>query len=142
MERGQGPHDMFANGLPGAISQGQAAFEKCYGSDKSKWPFNTQCCAYNRQSTSCQTSPPGPSPSPGPSPPPPSPPPSPMPPSPIPSTCAAAVKTACGQFIGKQLYDCMNCCKDKHASLIKSCPGGAPDMREACQGTGRSEVLV
>merc|ERR1712176_1226190 len=124
----------FASGLPGAISTGQAAFEKCYGSDKSQWPFNTNCCAYNRQDISCSTSP-SPSPGPGPSPPPSPPsPPSPTPPSPAPSTCSAAVSTSCGQYIGKDLQSCMECCRTNHATLIKSCPRGITDMRTACQG--------
>jgi hypothetical protein len=55
MERGQGPHDMFAQQLPGAISQGDSLWEGCYGSDKSKWPFNTACCAYNQQSATCKS---------------------------------------------------------------------------------------
>lgn len=68
MERGQGPHDMFAKPSSGditnSIKTGNAAFEKCYGSDKSKWVFNTECCAYSRTSVTCKT---GPHPSPAPS---------------------------------------------------------------------------
>lgn len=130
MERGQGPHDMFKSGLPGAVSTGQAAFEKCYGSDRTKWPFNTQCCAYNRQSTTCKSPSPGPSPpTPGPSP-------------PAPSTCGAAVEAQCGQYIGKQLYNCMECCRENHATLIKSCPNGIPDMKAACRGGSQQDVVV
>ncbi len=44
---------MFGQQLPGAKDVGDANWVKCYGSDKSKWPFNTQCCAYNRQSINC-----------------------------------------------------------------------------------------
>lgn len=54
MERGTGPSQMFSAKLPGAKDVGDAAFVKCYGSDKSKWKFNTECCAYNRQSTTCK----------------------------------------------------------------------------------------
>jgi hypothetical protein len=53
MERGAGPYRMFGQQLPGAKDVGDANWVKCYGSDKSKWPFNTQCCAYNRQSINC-----------------------------------------------------------------------------------------
>lgn len=56
MERGRGAHDMFTQALPGAAQTGQMAYEKCYGSDKSAWKFNTRCCAYNRQDTDCKTS--------------------------------------------------------------------------------------
>jgi len=54
MERGKGPHDMF-KGTKDAVSKGQKKYEECVGSDKTKWTFNTQCCAYNRQSTTCKT---------------------------------------------------------------------------------------
>jgi hypothetical protein len=53
MERGQGPSRMFSAQLPGARAVGDANFEKCYGSDKTKWPFNTQCCAYSGQDIPC-----------------------------------------------------------------------------------------
>jgi hypothetical protein len=49
---------MFGGKLPGAVKDGQTAYEKCYGSDKSGWKFNTQCCAYNRQATDCKGTPP------------------------------------------------------------------------------------
>lgn len=54
MERGQGPHDMFAQQPSSVFSTGDSLFESCYGSDKTKWPFNTACCAYNRQAATCK----------------------------------------------------------------------------------------
>lgn len=48
---------MWGAKLPGAVQDGQTAYEKCYGSDKLEWKFNTQCCAYNRQSTDCKSQP-------------------------------------------------------------------------------------
>lgn len=53
----------------GTKSAGDAAYEKCYGSDKAGWKFNTACCAYARSATTCSKTPPsGPSPSPSPKP--------------------------------------------------------------------------
>jgi len=57
MLRGQGPYNLFVSSLPNAMEAGQRAFEKCYGSDKSKWPFNTACCAYKMGSTTCALAP-------------------------------------------------------------------------------------
>lgn len=44
--------------------------------------------------------------------------------------CKKAMKKACK---GKSDKQCMQCAKKKHGTLISHCPGGATDMKKACQ---------
>ena len=79
--------------------------------------FNTNCF-YDPGTGDDDEASPSPAPGPGPS------------PGPAPSgACAAAIAKACPGLSGT---DCMDCCKTNHATLINSCPGGAPDMRAVC----------
>ena len=45
MNKGQGPYTFMMQDLDKDIKDGDARFQKWFGDDKSKWPFNTQCCA-------------------------------------------------------------------------------------------------
>lgn len=118
MQKGVGPHNFFKQNAAKYVAQGDKLWVEWWGSDKTKWPFNTQCCATvkNYQMAICSNvsqPDPGPGPAPG----------------PAPASCVAAVHAACPGVTGTA---CMTCCQAHHTALIKACPQGAPEMREAC----------
>ena len=45
MNKGQGPMDQMMNDLDNLVSSGDASWKSWFGEDKSKWIFNTACCA-------------------------------------------------------------------------------------------------
>lgn len=147
LTKGQGPMNMLLKDMATYVKAGDAHWESWFGKDKSKWIFNTKCCATstNYQHASC-TAADSSSPSSSYNYPSPSPPHSgghhrPRSPSPqwfwgggqgggsVSSTCQNAVSAACS---GKSGSSCMDCAHTHHNTLIASCPGGRTDMRQAC----------
>ena len=58
MQRGWGPDEMFwtaENSTHDAVTKGNANWVKLHGSDRSTWPFNTNCCALNHAACACST---------------------------------------------------------------------------------------
>ena len=56
MQRGWGPNEMFwgyDGGAANATAIGLKNWIGLHGEDRSKWPFNTNCCAYSRQDCGC-----------------------------------------------------------------------------------------
>lgn len=45
MNKGQGPMSFMLNDMANLVKTGDANWEQWFGADKSKWIFNTQCCA-------------------------------------------------------------------------------------------------
>lgn len=132
LNKGQGPMSFMLQDMAKYVKVGDENWKRWFGTDKSKWIFNTKCCAtqtYYRNAV-CKASNAPPSPKPGPSPPGPKPSPSPGPgPSPPSDTCKAAIEKTCGHDKDQQ---CMECCFEHHDTLIKSCPGGREEMKTVC----------
>lgn len=112
--------------MPKYVKTGDENWHRWFGTDKSKWVFNTKCCATQTyyRNAQCKAAHTPPSPGPGPKPPHPSP--GPAPPA---GTCKAAVEKTCHGETGTK---CMECCREHHDTLIKSCPEGREEMRKAC----------
>jgi len=45
MQRGDTPARQFVKAMPKSAKIALKNWEKCYGTERSKWPFNTRCCA-------------------------------------------------------------------------------------------------
>ena len=45
MNKGAGPMQQFTSGLAANVVKGDKNYAAMFGSDKSKWIFNTECCA-------------------------------------------------------------------------------------------------
>lgn len=45
MQRGNIPMNRFGKAMPKSAKTALQNWKKCYGTDQSKWPFNTRCCA-------------------------------------------------------------------------------------------------
>jgi len=123
LNKDKGPMQFMLQDMPKYVKIGDENWSRWFGTDKSKWIFNTKCCATDKYYRMAQCKP-AHTPSPGPSPPKPHP--SPAPPT---GTCKAAVEKTCP---GESGETCMECCREHHGTLIKSCPEGREEMRKAC----------
>lgn len=91
MNQGENPYQTFTSKLPAAVGIGNAAWQTLWGSNRSHWPFNTDCCAYQHQRGSCASLVPS-------------------------ASCVAAVKAVCPSGT----VDCKECLQ-VHSNSLHAC---------------------